>query len=195
MPTMRRTALIVAVVASSRRVPRRCTPRSLRRRRPTITTIATPANLTVAHVAAAAAQTIDGFGASGAWWPNDLVKFPPEGTEARRRHAVLPAGHRALGISLQHRRRRCRCEDAGSGSEAGSRRRRRSDVPARRQRCGTCRSSPASSTVRPRSSRRTGGRAAAVSNRAAKPPTRSISPRSSNGSTTTTTSRFSTSAR
>jgi O-glycosyl hydrolase len=43
----------------------------------TRTTIATPANLTVVHVAAAPAQTINGFGASGAWWPNDLVKFAP----------------------------------------------------------------------------------------------------------------------
>ncbi len=43
----------------------------------TTTTMATPTNLTVARVVAAPAQTIDGFGASGAWWPNDLVKFPP----------------------------------------------------------------------------------------------------------------------
>src|SRR5439155_825588 len=43
----------------------------------TTTTIAAPANLTVVRVAAAPAQTIDGFGASGAWWPNDLVRFPP----------------------------------------------------------------------------------------------------------------------
>jgi O-glycosyl hydrolase len=43
----------------------------------TRTTVATPANLTVVHVAAAPAQTINGFGASGAWWPNDLVKFAP----------------------------------------------------------------------------------------------------------------------
>src|SRR5947207_11158721 len=43
----------------------------------TTTTIATPANLTVVRVAAASAQTIDGFGASGAGWPNDLVRFPP----------------------------------------------------------------------------------------------------------------------
>jgi O-glycosyl hydrolase len=43
----------------------------------TTTTIATPADLTVVRVAAAPAQTIDGFGASGAWWPNDLVRFPP----------------------------------------------------------------------------------------------------------------------
>ena len=43
----------------------------------TTTTIATPANLTVARVAAAPAQMIEGFGASGAWWPNDLVRFPP----------------------------------------------------------------------------------------------------------------------
>ena len=32
--------------------------------------------LPVAQVDAAPAQRIDGFGASGAWWPNDLVKFP-----------------------------------------------------------------------------------------------------------------------
>src|SRR5438128_8231665 len=43
----------------------------------TTTTIATPANLTVVRVANAPRQTIDGFGASGAWWPNDLVGFPP----------------------------------------------------------------------------------------------------------------------
>ena len=43
----------------------------------TTTTIATPANLTVVRVAATPAQTIDGFGASGAWWPSDLVRFPP----------------------------------------------------------------------------------------------------------------------
>src|SRR5262249_37445740 len=32
--------------------------------------------LPVAQVDAAPAQRIDGFGASGAWWPNDLVNFP-----------------------------------------------------------------------------------------------------------------------
>jgi O-glycosyl hydrolase len=42
----------------------------------TVTTIATPPNLTVARLVAAPAQTIQGFGASGAWWPNDLAKFP-----------------------------------------------------------------------------------------------------------------------
>jgi O-glycosyl hydrolase len=42
----------------------------------TTTTIVAPANLHVVRVAAAPAQSIDGFGASGAWWPNDLVKFP-----------------------------------------------------------------------------------------------------------------------
>jgi O-glycosyl hydrolase len=39
-------------------------------------TIPTPANLPVARVSPAAAQTIAGFGASGAWWPIDLAKFP-----------------------------------------------------------------------------------------------------------------------
>ncbi len=33
-------------------------------------------DLPVAQVDAAPAQKIDGFGTSGAWWPNDLVKFP-----------------------------------------------------------------------------------------------------------------------
>ena len=39
-------------------------------------TIAIPANLPIARVVAAPGQTIQGFGASGAWWPNDLAKFP-----------------------------------------------------------------------------------------------------------------------
>src|SRR5258708_10028174 len=37
----------------------------------TITTITTPAHLAVVSIVAAPAQTIEGFGASGAWWPND----------------------------------------------------------------------------------------------------------------------------
>jgi O-glycosyl hydrolase len=44
-------------------------------RRSTVT-IAMPANVAVVHVSAVAAQTIGGFGASGAWWPIDLVTFP-----------------------------------------------------------------------------------------------------------------------
>ena len=43
----------------------------------TVTAIAGQQNLAVARVDPAAAQRIDGFGASGAWWPNDLVRFPP----------------------------------------------------------------------------------------------------------------------
>jgi O-glycosyl hydrolase len=50
---------------------------------PTTTTVAgpppsvpTPANLQIVRVRAAAKQTIAGFGASGAWWPIDLVGFP-----------------------------------------------------------------------------------------------------------------------
>ncbi len=39
-------------------------------------TVPTPANLHVATVGAAARQTMQGFGASGAWWPIDLAKFP-----------------------------------------------------------------------------------------------------------------------
>ncbi|HEY5173865.1 MAG TPA: glycoside hydrolase [Acidimicrobiia bacterium] len=77
---MRRTGLIVAVVAlvascSSAVHASKPAPASSTTIAPS-TMIAMPANLTVVHVAAVAAQTIDGFGASGAWWPNDLVKFP-----------------------------------------------------------------------------------------------------------------------
>ncbi len=75
---MRRAlALILGVVAlaagcssSTSNLPQRATP--------TPTTIATPAGLTVPKISPTAAQRIDGFGASGAWWPNDLAKFPAE---------------------------------------------------------------------------------------------------------------------
>ena len=62
----------------------------------TSTTIATPLNLTVVRVAAAPAQTIDGFGASGAWWPNDLVKFP---AAARTRVADMLFSRAGIALS------------------------------------------------------------------------------------------------
>src|SRR5437868_3899240 len=40
--------------------------------------VPTPAGLRVATVSATARQTIQGFGASGAWWPIDLVHFPAD---------------------------------------------------------------------------------------------------------------------
>jgi len=40
-------------------------------------TVPMPANLAVVRVSSVEAQTIAGFGASGAWWPIDLAKFPP----------------------------------------------------------------------------------------------------------------------
>jgi O-glycosyl hydrolase len=61
----------------------------------TTTTIATPANLPVARVVAAPAQTIDGFGASGAWWPIDLAKFP-----AREQKLVADMLFSPHGIAL-----------------------------------------------------------------------------------------------
>lgn len=48
----------------------------------TATTIVQPPKLAVAQVAAAPAQAILGFGASGAWWPNDLANFPAAQQEA-----------------------------------------------------------------------------------------------------------------
>lgn len=49
-----------------------------------------------ATVAAARAQTIDGFGASGAWWVNDLAHFSPAN---QRRAAELLFGDRGLKLS------------------------------------------------------------------------------------------------
>ena len=44
----------------------------------TTTTIATPSDLSVVRVNPDGAQRIDGFGASGAWWVNDLISFPAD---------------------------------------------------------------------------------------------------------------------
>jgi O-glycosyl hydrolase len=84
MPAMRRTGSIVAVVvlvaALVAALVASCSASKNTAKPPpttaTTTTIPTPTNLTVARVTAGPAQTIDGFGASGAWWPNDLAKFP-----------------------------------------------------------------------------------------------------------------------
>ena len=61
---------------SSRRAPRPSTPPSpRRRRRPRSQRRRTsPSRMS----STAPAQTINGFGASGAWWPNDLVHFPDD---------------------------------------------------------------------------------------------------------------------
>jgi O-glycosyl hydrolase len=44
---------------------------------PTVPSVPMPAGLAVARVDATARQTIEGFGASGAWWPIDVAAFPP----------------------------------------------------------------------------------------------------------------------
>jgi O-glycosyl hydrolase len=49
-----------------------------------------------AEVAERGAQTIDGFGASGAWWPNDLVRFAPE---VQERVAGMLFGPEGLALS------------------------------------------------------------------------------------------------
>jgi O-glycosyl hydrolase len=61
-----------------------------------VTAIAAQQNLSVARVDPVAAQKIDGFGASGAWWPNDLVKFPPR---ARRRVDDMLFSRRGIALS------------------------------------------------------------------------------------------------
>jgi hypothetical protein len=40
----------------------------------------------VARVHATPAQTIQGFGASGAWWPNDLIRFDSDVPASWSRH-------------------------------------------------------------------------------------------------------------
>jgi len=51
-----------------------------------------PANLPLARVEPAPRQTIDGFGASGAWWPNDLATFPPGVQQDVARMLFSPQG-------------------------------------------------------------------------------------------------------
>jgi O-glycosyl hydrolase len=100
---MRRMGLIVAVgvlVASCSSsghatkppTPTTIGPATIR----TPATVATPTNLAVARVAAAPAQTIQGFGASGAWWPNDLVKFP---TPTQQRVADMLFSPQGIALS------------------------------------------------------------------------------------------------
>ena len=67
--------------------------------------VPTPANLVVANVSPAVRQTIEGFGASGAWWPIELAKFPRRRATLGRDDAVHRRRHRAVGLPLQHRRR------------------------------------------------------------------------------------------
>ena len=74
MKTFTRTLVVVGVVAilASCSSSKHATEPAAT----TTTTITTPPNLAVAHVENTPAQTINGFGASGAWWPIDLVHFP-----------------------------------------------------------------------------------------------------------------------
>jgi O-glycosyl hydrolase len=77
---MMRAAVVVMLAATSAVA---CSSSMSSTSRPgavTVTTnpgpVATPTNLPVVRVGAAAKQTIAGFGASGAWWPIDLAHFP-----------------------------------------------------------------------------------------------------------------------
>src|SRR5262249_15009064 len=91
IPKMRRSALTAAVVA----LVASCSWWSAAATAEPAPTAAQGQELPVAQVDAAPAQRIDGVGASGAWWPNDLVKLP------RRVHGhvdeMLSAGR---GIAL-----------------------------------------------------------------------------------------------
>ncbi len=59
--------------------------------------IPTPPGLQVATVSPVARQTIQGFGASGAWWVNDLAKFP---TRVQQQVAKLLFSSDGGGIGL-----------------------------------------------------------------------------------------------
>jgi O-glycosyl hydrolase len=61
-----------------------------------VTAVAAQQNLAVARVDPVAAQRIDGFGASGAWWPNDLARFPPR---VQRRVDDMLFSRRGIALS------------------------------------------------------------------------------------------------
>ena len=60
---------------------------------------------------------MQGFGASGAWWPNDLIDFESCVQEQSRRPAVWDEWNRAERLSLQHRRWGCRGYASGPTPE------------------------------------------------------------------------------
>ena len=55
-----------------------------------------PGTVATALVSPTAAQTMDGFGASGAWWPSDLEHFPPA---VQERVADLLFSRTGIGLS------------------------------------------------------------------------------------------------
>jgi O-glycosyl hydrolase len=69
---LRRVLILFAVVALAA-----CSSGSSKHESATTSTVAVPSGVPTATVGAAQ-QRIDGFGASGAWWPNDLIKFPAD---------------------------------------------------------------------------------------------------------------------
>lgn len=57
---------------------------------------AVPTSVPTVEVSASTAQTMDGFGASGAWWPNDLGRFP---SSVQKQVADLLFGHGGIELS------------------------------------------------------------------------------------------------
>src|SRR5437868_3601406 len=87
---MRRAGLMGAVVA----IVASCSSMHLASSA-AVSAIPAQQDLPVARVDPGAAQRIDGFGASGAWWPNDLGSFP-----ARVQRHVEDMLFSRLGIAL-----------------------------------------------------------------------------------------------
>jgi O-glycosyl hydrolase len=88
------TAAVAVLAACSSSTPR-ATPVAVSTTTsvaPTPATVATPANLPVARVSAVTSQTVQGFGASGAWWPIDLAKFPPKVQQRVAQMLFSPSG-------------------------------------------------------------------------------------------------------
>lgn len=85
---IRTLAVLVATLALGAALTTACTPGH----RPGDETSPPP----VASVNPAPAQTIDHFGASGAWWPNDLVAFP---RAVQERVADLLFGYDGIALS------------------------------------------------------------------------------------------------
>ena len=88
--------LLAACSSSSHQTTPAPARTSTTRPAPSPVTVATPPDLRVALVAPVAAQTIEGFGASGAWWPIDLAQFP---ASAQRKVADLLFSPSGIALS------------------------------------------------------------------------------------------------
>jgi O-glycosyl hydrolase len=83
--------LVVLVATSCSSSSKKSAPDST-----TVPTVAVAPGTPTVQIDDARAQRIDGFGASGAWWPNDLARFPAEVQDVVGKYLFDPSG---IGLS------------------------------------------------------------------------------------------------